>query len=346
MDYRSVGVYKVNIESKDLNSVTKIVISKNGQYNIDVDFLGDLCEFLLKHTYTSKVDYLNSIVIENISPNENKNIITKRSENGLDALGDYPNLKNKFLYSLFINWQRTYFYDSLVDEISEFRYLLHHVKLFELDKLVILQPHEMIILLYEQDKVRRINFERPVKEEDLYEEYRVRDRRELMGVYLKVTDKNMNYWKSFFDNIDITLEDTDRNIICLCPENIEKGTNYNFELAALLTIYHELGHLVFSYLDVYKTTKQERYDELVYRFKSAPIKAYFDQEELEIEKLKEKQANYFASFSLGAKYDWEIRELTKLQPIAYHDPLLMSDRINSKDEFEEKVDELYKGKWV
>lgn len=113
---------------------------------------------------------------------------------------------------------------------------------------------------------------------------------ELLGCYLDYSNQNCSISK-------------DNNVIYLCKENISKFSSefedFTESLMFDLVFGHEVGHLIFSYLDYDNTDR----------------------------KLSEGRANFFASYLMnliGDDYDRYIIEKTKRQPDAYKFPVLIT----------------------
>ena len=113
------------------------------------------------------------------------------------------------------------------------------------------------------------------------------------------------------------------NVICLCVDNMEFFMKQDaFKNESIIKLYetvlsHEIGHLIFSYLDL--NIKNNN-----------------------CTKFKERQANYFSSYVFSSDLDYFIYEVTKHQNSDYQNPLLLSHKLELKG-FDKLVRKLYKG---
>ena len=148
---------------------------------------------------------------------------------------------------------------------------------------------------------------------------------ETMGIYVKKMSieklKNYNKLREKFENHRLNDKVVElNNIIFICPENqdffynklseIDKKVLTKYKLF-LLVFSHEIGHLIFNYINI----KNRR--------------------------IKERQANLVSSFLNNGLYDNEIKLKTDQQLNEYHEPLLISSKMLDYDLFLNEYEYLF-----
>lgn len=311
--------YKINVSQAELEemlesnivTINKIVIdSANGKYKFDLAIHSLLVRVLRRVHFTTDVVNDRSITIYINSEKLLKNF----------------KIKDKTLIELLYVTNTEYYIASIYSKKEQFRFFLTSIKGLEIDRVIEVNRSQMLkykFVDFYRSKRKLYIFER-FKKSDIRTTYPIYKTCELMGCYIDVRDNESGYMQ-YFEDIGEPLQDDENNVICLCRENIKqvydefKGKGLfviDYDKFEALVFLHELGHLVFSYI---KNNDRE---------------------------LQEKQANYFASLALKGLCDFEIKELSKIQPIEYHNPLLVSYRIKNTKKYEEQVDGLYEGRVV
>lgn len=312
--------YYINVDVNDLQQIIDTNIVTKNKIVID---LND-CMFDLDWTIYNKLVYiLHRVNFETQIVNEKSIIILINSKELLKNIKTRD--ANKFFQLIYLT-DTFSFIKSGYSCKEQFRFLVNAIKVCEIDRVIYLDSVNMF-------KYKFVDFYSGIKKICLFEGFRKKDIKvvypvykinELMGCYIDMRKNRLDYMK-YFSDIGIEIKDEENNIVCLCEDNIKLVFDdlskqdllfCDLEEFKEIVYMHELGHLVFSY-----TNSLDR-------------------------EVQEKQANYFSSLAFEGKYDFEIKETTKVQPLEYHNPLLVSNRIKNPKKYEEQVDGLYQGKVV
>ncbi len=296
----------------DLNANEQDLYFLEKKFKLDLNIFSKLMSVLRRVNFETQVVYDKSIIINIKSDN---------------LLPNFKTSNNETVCRLYYFASILRFLMSSYSCKEQFRFLVNSIRTSEIDRVIILSKADML-------KYKFIDFYKDIKDICLFEKFRKKDVKvvypvyktvELMGCYIDMRKNRLDYME-YFNDIGEKIEDNENNIVCLCEDNIKlvlkelkdekKKVNCCFEEFKEIVYMHELGHLVFSY-----TNSLDR-------------------------DVQEKQANYFASLALEGKYDFEIKEITKIQPLEYHNPLLVSNRIKDPIKYEEQVEGLYEGKVV
>ena len=302
--------------------------------------------FSLLKKYHFKVEYNDSnILITFLKKEQGKELLKKKSvlndietENGKVVSNIIRFIMKKILHKLIKDLDA--FQYSLLPFEKEEQVVKNYIQFCLLDKIVILSEEDMF-------KINSYEYEEKLNNKDINQisELNRRDiktsfvnirRVDLLGCYIKRKGKDDKLISELIKKIKadkVLLESTEEkkdlkeeevnHVICLCIDNMKYFMEQEaFKEDSIFTLYeavlsHELGHLVFSYLDIEGATSKER-------------------------KFKERQANYFSSYVFSSELDYFINKVTKHQSSDYRTPLLLSHKLTMSN-YDEQVEKLYRG---
>ena len=340
---------KVNCQIENMNDCD-IYLSRRGykrKIKYSFDDKGDLIWlFSLLKNYQFKVEYNNKdILITFLKKEQVKELIKKKSvlndiekENGKVVYNIIRSLKNNIEHKLRMDLDA--FHYSLLPFEKEEQVVKNYIQFCLLDKIVILNEEDMFkINSYEYEEKlnnKEINQISELNRHDIKTSFVNIRRVDLLGCYIKRKGKDDKLISELIKKIKadkVLLESTEEkkelkeeelnHVICLCIDNMEYFMEQEaFKEDFIFTLYeavlsHELGHLVFSYLDIEGATSKER-------------------------KFKERQANYFSSYVFSSELDYFINKVTKHQSSDYRNPLLLSHKLTMSN-YDEQVEKLYRG---
>lgn len=289
--------------------------------------------FSLLKKYHFKVEYNDSnILITFLKKEQGKELIKKKSvlndietENGKVVSNIIRFIMKKILHKLIKDLDA--FQYSLLPFEKEEQVVKNYIQFCLLDKIVILSEEDMFkINTYEYEEKlnnKDINQISELNRRDIKTSFINIRRVDLLGCYIKRKGKDDKLISELIKKREDLRTEELNHVICLCIDNMEYFMEQEtFKEDSIFTLYetvlsHELGHLVFSYLNIEGATSKER-------------------------KFKERQANYFSSYVFSSELDYFINKVTKHQSSDYRNPLLLSHKLTMSN-YDEQVGKLYRG---
>lgn len=337
------GFFVIDKDSKIIINDQELIVDIIDEYKKRIKFRIDKDNFIIS-SVDKDVDFemfydlsLNIIRYETDIDTKNKRIKYILYCSVINKDMKFMSSINKNMYIMLKN--KLYF--TLDGDIT-FKNIINYVKLNEIDSVFVVNNDEMKMLY------RKLSYNR-----DYFN-----SKTEAMGLYVKYNDSIYEFLKKILgDKFDNFIEYYRGcyeylNIIFICMDNIKSNLRFlrkdyseifreisltvkenglyldNMDLLKIV-FAHECGHLIFSYSSSYN------------------------------EEFEERRANYFVSFIFSGKYDYFTLFFVKLQPIIYHNPLVIPE-IESKynlifnntvdsvkslkdmyDEYYKNVDKLY-----